>query len=118
MQNAVAGLTPSGLYIEDKASGTGLIQTLQNKTNIPVFPVQVVKDKLQRVNDVLPYIVSGRLYFRDSPDAPYNQEIISECMCFTNNDTHLHDDIVDTITMALKLTIADGTVSIYDVLDD
>ena len=39
-------------------------------------------------------------------------------MCFTNNDTHLHDDIVDTITMALKLTIADGTVSIYDVLDD
>lgn len=118
MQNAVAGLTPSGLYIEDKASGTGLIQTLQNRTNIPVFPVQVAKDKLQRVNDVLPYIVAGRLYFRDSPDAPYNQEIISECMCFTNNDTHLHDDIVDTITMALKLSIADGTVSIYDVLDD
>ena len=103
--------------IEDKASGTGLIQTLQNKTNIPVFGVQVAKDKLQRVKDVLPYIVSGRLFFRESASALCNQEIISECMCFTDNNTHLHDDIVDTITMALKLSIADGTVSIYDVLD-
>ena len=117
MGKEVSGLKPQEFYIEDKASGTGLIQTLQNKTNIPVFGVQVAKDKLQRVKDVLPYIVSGRLFFRESASALCNQEIISECMCFTDNNTHLHDDIVDTITMALKLSIADGTVSIYDVLD-
>lgn len=117
MSKEVVGLKPREFYIEDKASGTGLIQTLQNKTNIPVFGVQVAKDKLQRVKDVLPYIVSGRLWFRESASALCNQEIISECMCFTDNNTHLHDDIVDTITMALKLSIADGTVSIYDVLD-
>jgi len=47
--------------VEDKASGTGLIQTLRARTSIPVIAVQRNRDKVSRANDVLPYVAGGRL---------------------------------------------------------
>ena len=36
----------AGFFVEDKVSGTGLIQTLRRETDIPVIPIQRDRDKV------------------------------------------------------------------------
>lgn len=90
------GLT---FYIEDKASGTGLIQKIKRENNIPVKPVTPNKDKYTRVLGVIPYIESGYVYLPKY--APWVSDFLDECEKFTATNSHLHDDQVDTLQMAV-----------------
>jgi predicted phage terminase large subunit-like protein len=46
--------------VEDKVSGTGLIQTLRRE-GIPILPVQRNRDKVSRAHDAAPFIESGNV---------------------------------------------------------
>ena len=87
----------SGMYIEDKVSGTGLIQTLRRETKIPVFAIQRHKDKLTRVEDMLPIPESGKVLLPVSSSYRLNPIFLSECEGFARDMTHKHDDIVDNL---------------------
>ena len=91
----------SGLmfYIEDKASGTGLIQKIKRENSIPVKPVNPNKDKYTRVLGVVGYIESGYIHIPNN--ASWVNDFIDECEKFTATDSHLHDDQVDTLVMAI-----------------
>ncbi len=93
----------SAMYIEDKVSGTGLIQTLRRESNIPVLSIERTKDKLTRIEDILDIIHSGRVYLPYSQTYKFNIEFLAECESFTRNDTHLHDDIVDNLADACNI---------------
>lgn len=95
----------SGFYIEDKASGTGLIQTLKRNSRIPVIPVPRAKDKVERLEGVLDYIASGKVCLPTFNSSMCN-DIISESVAFKKDDSHSHDDIVDTMIDAVN--IAEG----------
>jgi len=88
----------SRLCVEDKVSGTGLIQSLQRKSSIPVQAIERNKDKLTRVMDVVGYFESGHVLFPE--DAPWVSDLVTECEAFTADDTHAHDDQVDTLVDA------------------
>ena len=105
----------SGLYIEDKASGTGLIQEL-SATGIPVIPVISDKDKLTRVESVLTYIEAGLVELPEHRDYTFVHDFISECEAFTRDDSHAHDDQIDTMVYAIQTLLSNTTVSILDVL--
>lgn len=95
------------MYIEDKASGTGLIQQLQQGAQfVPVIPVQRTVDKLTRIMEVQPRIQSGGVLIPEF--APWVVEFISECEAFTANNTHKHDDQVDTLIDSVNTFIAGG----------
>lgn len=102
------------VLIEDKASGTGLIQTLKRTCLIPIKPIQVDKDKVTRVHDALPFIANGYVYLPFNAQYSFNKDLINECELFAMDMSHKHDDIVDNITMAIQY-ISKKT-SIYDVL--
>lgn len=89
----------SCLFIEDKASGTGLIQSLQRK-RIPVQAITPLKDKYMRLSEVLPLIKSGYVYIPEK--AEWKLDFLSECEGFQADMSHPHDDIVDCLTMALS----------------
>jgi predicted phage terminase large subunit-like protein len=93
----------SAMYIEDKASGTGLIQTLRKETKIPIIALQREKDKLTRIEDVLPVLESGRVYLPINNLHGFNSIIIEECESFARDMTHKHDDIVDNISDACNI---------------
>lgn len=87
--------------VEDKSSGTGLIQTLKLPPyNIPIKAVERVKDKLTRVMDVLPYIEAGLVCVPD--EAPFTNDFIAECESFTADDSHDFDDQVDPLIDAVN----------------
>jgi len=90
--------------VEDKASGTGLIQDIQRDGKIPVFAIQRNKDKLTRVMDVVSYIEAG--YVMIPEDAPFASDFISECEAFTADDSHLHDDQIDPLLDAINDMLA------------
>lgn len=89
------------MVVEDKASGTGLVQDLRRSTNplIPVEPKQRNKDKYTEVSDALPYIESGYVYIPE--DAPWVSDFTQECDEFTADDTHAHDDQIDPMCDAI-----------------
>lgn len=89
------------MVVEDKSSGTGLIQDIQtNKLNpIPIVPIQRVKDKLTRVMDVVSYIEARTVVV--PTNAAFTNDFIAECEAFTADDTHAHDDQIDPLCDAI-----------------
>ena len=83
--------------VEDKASGTELIQRMKN-TIVPAIPVKAIPrsiDKYTRLQDVLGFIESGHVMLPEN--APWVSDFIAECESFTADDAHDHDDQVDTL---------------------
>lgn len=104
----------SGLYIEDKASGTGLIQEIKRECAIPVLPLVADKDKLTRLEAVLAHIEAGNVVLPGSPEQ--NKDLLNECEAFTRDDSHKHDDIVDTLVYGIMVGLSKLQVSILEVL--
>jgi len=100
------------VYIEDKSSGTGLIQSIQRKRNIPIKGVQVDADKYTRVLGIQGFIESGYVFLPDG--AEWVEDFLSECEKFTATDSHKHDDMVDAFVHCVnELT---GKANILDIL--
>lgn len=104
----------SGFYVEDKSSGTGLIQSLQRKTGIPIISVQRNRDKLSRLLDVLAYFQSGKISLPINGQYGANPQILSEFESFRRDMAHDFDDIIDVFIDAIN--IAMNQQSILDAL--
>ncbi len=85
--------TVGAFCIEDKVSGTGLIQQLIRE-NLPIIPMQRQKDKFSRVLDVVPFIAAGKVFIPQQGMG----ELIEECIAFRQDMKHPHDDQVDCLT--------------------
>ena len=88
-----------GVFIEFKSSGQQLIQTLRQETHLPVFDINPKGDKVLRLNQVLPYIASGRVFIPEK--ASWTSDFIKECSAFSPLMNHKHDDQIDTLVYAL-----------------
>jgi predicted phage terminase large subunit-like protein len=103
------------MVVEDKASGTGLIQDLKVSGSIPVIGVERVKDKVTRVLDIVGYVEAGRIYLPE--EAPFTNDLVAECEAFTPNDTHMHDDQIDPMCDAINDMVATGNlISVWSAM--
>lgn len=92
---------PDVLLIEDKGSGTSLIQELRSM-GIPVEDFgygrgskAVSNDKIARANLITDIFSSGYVW---APERRFADEVITECTEFPNGD---HDDYVDSVVQAM-----------------
>jgi predicted phage terminase large subunit-like protein len=98
VSNQYLKFSPSQIVIEDKSSGSSLIQNLRQKTVLPIFafdPKQ--RDKEVRASAITPLVESGRCFIPES--APWLEDFLSEHERFPNAE---HDDTVDTTSCALE----------------
>jgi predicted phage terminase large subunit-like protein len=102
--------------IEDKASGSELIQKMKNviKPKIPVKAIPRSIDKYTRVQDVLGYIESGHVVLPEG--AAWVNDFIAECEAFTADDAHDNDDQIDVMCDAISLMLNIGSSSVRDML--
>ncbi|NKB60969.1 MAG: phage terminase large subunit [Gammaproteobacteria bacterium] len=109
--NHRAGLTT--LKIEDKASGTGLIQdcsrgiTYQGKViEIQATEIQRTTDKVSRTNASIPQIAGGNVLLPSQATpltgALWAESFIDELSSFNAQGTHKHDDQVDVLNDAVS----------------
>ncbi len=97
------------MYVEDAASGTGLIQSIQHDREIPIQGITRVKDKLTRLMDVQGYLQSEYCCIPQS--APWTSDFLTECESFTADNTHAHDDQIDPMIDAINAMMVDLSVS-------
>ena len=83
------------ILIEDKGSGTSLIQELRHQ-QIAVIPIVCKDDKVTRLFATQPRFESGSVHFPGQ--APWLEDLITELLAFPHGR---HDDQVDSIAQAL-----------------
>lgn len=93
-------------YVEDKANGTAVINTLKSK--IPgIVEVTPTESKYARANAVAPVIEAGNVFLPTGEIALFEpDELINEAAEFPNG---AHDDQVDATSQALSQMLLDGT---------
>lgn len=96
--------------IEDKVSGTGLIQTLKRE-GVPVVAIQRNIDKITRAMDAAPFIQSGNVLLPE--DADYLADLLTEFAQFPNGT---HDDQVDPAMDAISDILQKSVPSIRSML--
>lgn len=115
-KNSTANGILRAVYVEDKSSGTGLIQEVDGRLPIRVSPVQRDKDKLTRAMDVQAHHIAKKVAL------PYgdasNFEFVSEVASFAHDDSHKHDDQTDVMIDALfhAFVSRSGASEVFGVL--
>lgn len=94
------------MAVEDKSSGTMLIQTVSRETTLPIKAIQRDTDKLTRTMDVVFYVEDGRVMLPYS--APWLLNYIEEIEGLTADMTHDHDDQWDPTIDAINETLAES----------
>lgn len=92
------------MAIEDKSSGTTLIQTISRQTTLPIRAIQRGIDKLTRTMDVVFYVEDRLVLLPES--APWLLSYIEEIEGLTASMTHDHDDQWDPTIDAINDTLA------------
>lgn len=85
-------------YIEDKANGSAVIQTLQHEIN-GIIAVEPEGGKEARANAVSPFVEAGNVYLPHPNICPWVNDFLEEAAAFPNGK---HDDMVDGMTQALN----------------
>jgi predicted phage terminase large subunit-like protein len=93
---ALPGAPLRAMKVEDKVSGTGLIQTLRRE-GIPILPVQRNRDKVSRAHDGAPFMESGNVVLPES--APWLSDFLGELTAFPFG---AHDDQIDPMLDAIR----------------
>jgi len=84
------------MKVEDKVSGTGLIQTLRRE-GISVLPIQRSRDKISRAHDVAPSLEAGQVMVLGGQ--PWLADFLAEADAFPNG---AHDDQLDPMMDAVS----------------
>jgi predicted phage terminase large subunit-like protein len=100
------------IYIEDKSSGSSLIQQLRRTVDAPrVCDVQRGTDKVSRAYGCILPISHGRVWIPKS--AAWVPAFLAEVTAFSKFDSHKHDDQLDPMFDAIGVLLGKG-VPIFD----
>ncbi len=93
----------SRIYVEPKASGKSIVQTLIRETGLNVKEDKPpTKDKVARVSDISASLESGRVSLLHGD---WNREFLDQLSKFPSSK---HDDMVDCLVMAVNKEIWSG----------
>ena len=90
-----------GMFVEDKVSGTSLIQQIGRKGKFPIIAIKRHISKVIRYFNVTPAIASGMVHL--PADAEYLLDLTEEVRKITPLGTHKHDDQADTMADAIEI---------------
>lgn len=122
---------PTEIGIEDKASGIGLIQSINkmigtdnhtdNRGNpidltglpkITPIPRGAGQNKVPRALSTAPYVERGEIVLPEN--APWVEEFLDEATAFSTDMTHSHDDQCDPMFDAVQRMLISDVVVDYD----
>lgn len=100
--------TPVAFKVEDKSSGTGLIQSIQRIGGVPVLGVPRGTDKLVRAFAGAPQVQAGNVFLPSG--APWLSDYLAELTAFAADMSHKHDDQFDPTMDAIQDLLIDGNL--------
>ena len=98
----------SRIYVEPKASGKSIVQTLKKETGLNVREDKPPsKDKVARVSDISASLESGRVSLLKGK---WNEEFLNQLVRFP---AAKHDDMVDCLVMAINKNMWNKATVLY-----
>ena len=98
----------SRIYVEPKAAGKSIVQTLQKETGLNVREDKPPsKDKVARVQDISASLESGRVSLLRGK---WNEEFLQQLVKFP---AAKHDDMVDCLVMAINKNMWNSSKIVY-----
>jgi hypothetical protein len=97
---------PNFVAIEKKSTGVTLISVLQEVRGLYVKDIErtrASKSKVERYLEAQPYVARRQISF--SADAEHLEKCRNHMSNITDNNTHAHDDIADTLYDAVKIAL-------------
>lgn len=101
-KKGVKGVRVQCIKVEDKSSGSSLIQSIKRKYLIPIQPIPRHKDKVLRAMGVANYFSSGYIHLPPSAHSPWMHDYKEEFRHFSPLMTHAHDDQIDPTMDAVE----------------
>jgi predicted phage terminase large subunit-like protein len=99
-KQAFEARVPRSVLVEDKASGTSLVQVLQKQTGVPLVPIKVETDKVNRARGTTGYLEAGKVHF------PRHHPKVAEFESFLTGFPFMtHDDPVDAFSQLMSYVI-------------
>lgn len=103
----------TAIYIEDKASGTQVIQTLKRQGGLPIMAYMPDKDKLSRALDCVPQVAAGNIELPENEHNQLSREFLIDLDAFSADGSALHDDIC--FAAGTKIATPFGDKNIEDI---
>ncbi len=103
------------MKIEDKVSGTSLIQDIASSGGIPVIGIPRNIDKVTRAGDGAPQIEAGNVILPDPEklEVPWMNDFLMEFQAFRADDSHSFDDQIDVTLDAIEDMLS-GSSDLYE----
>ncbi|QDP55911.1 MAG: putative terminase large subunit [Prokaryotic dsDNA virus sp.] len=102
----------SCVKVEDKSSGSSLIQSIKHDYMIPIEGIQRNTDKVFRAMGAVKYFASG--YVHIPKEAPWKHDFKEEFRKFSPLMTHKHDDQIDPCLDAVEDLLVFDTMQITE----
>jgi predicted phage terminase large subunit-like protein len=104
------------VLVEDASSGSGLIQECGRQIPLPITAVRrgSGQNKLARAMDAAPQIKMGNVLLPIGES--FVMDFVTECAQFTADDSHKHDDQVDTLMDAVENMLTRPGQSVVNML--
>ncbi len=102
---------PNVVAIEKKSTGVTLSSVLKSIQGMQIMDIQRTAasgNKVARYRSIQPLIASRRVSFTDN--SKHQKMCIEHMSRITDNNTHRHDDIADTLYDAVKISLIDEIV--------
>jgi predicted phage terminase large subunit-like protein len=100
----ICGDSYIGDYVEDKVSGTTLMQCLRrDRPDLMVIPIKVEQDKVSRAHGVAPICEAGRVLLPDPSVFPASRQWVDDLIAsLTSFPAAKHDDLTDAFIYSMK----------------
>lgn len=99
--------------IEKKSTGATLLSILSDVRGIQIRNIERTRasgSKTQRFLECQQHVAAKKISF--SRGAKHIDNCVTHCTKITANDSHRHDDLMDTLADAIKIALIDKTLSI------
>lgn len=104
-------IKPAAVCIEKKSVGVTMCSTLKGIPGLRVIEIDrniSHGTKIKRFYEIQPFVAKHQITF--TKDAKHAQLCIKHMSKITGNLSHAHDDIADSLEMAVRISLIEGTM--------
>lgn len=93
------------IVVEEAGQQLGFIDDLKRLPELRPYQIRAMKPEGDKFNRAMPWASRAQLGNMDVCRGTWNRDFFDECNSFTADDTHAHDDQIDSVSGAYKALV-------------
>jgi predicted phage terminase large subunit-like protein len=106
------------IYVEEAGQQRGFIDDLATCPELGAFVIRAQKPHGDKFNRAMPWAARAQLGLVTLCEGPWNQIFRQQCDCFTADDSHEHDDMIDSVSGAYRALQGSNDQLVFTSVDE